>query len=151
MAKTIQKPIFTEDLSKYGRFLEASDVNIQASIETMQKEIETHRKICRIIRKYQLEKRVEKEDVFELVRSGCPDFVTLNAFEKLNGSQFNSLDELFDTPAEDIILDCSQTKCETCWKNYLNQMGRLLNQSFVDIKLYESNKEDNDGDPDPED
>lgn len=151
MARTIQKPIFTEDLSKYGRFLEASDVNIQASIDTMQREIDTHRKICRIIQTYQLEKRVEKEDVAELVKDGCPDFVTLNAFEKLNENQFGSLDELFNVPAEKIVLDCSQTKCETCWKNYLNQMARLLNQSFVDIKLYEPGKEKKDGNPDTED
>ena len=149
MAKTIQKQIFTEDLSKYGRFLEASDVNIQASIATMQQEIDMHKKICRIIEKYETARQVDKQDFDALVSSGCPDFVTLNAFEKLNGGTAASLDELFDMPTEEIVLDCSATKCETCWKNYINQMARLLNNSFIDVKLYET-EDKNDGNPDPE-
>ena len=150
MAKTIRKPFFTEDLTKYRHFLEASDVNIQASIATMQQEIDAHKKICALIEKYQTEQSVGKEDMAQLVQSGCPDFITLNAFEKLNGGMVGSLEELFDMPTEEAILDCSQMKCETCWKNYLNQMARLLNQSFVDIKLYDPSEDDDDGDTDPE-
>lgn len=151
MTRTIQKPIFTEDLSKYGHFLEASDVNIQASISTMQKEIDVHKKINTIIKKYNTGKQFDKQDLTDLVQSSCPDFVTMNAFEKLNSNLISSLDDLFNTPAEEVILDCSRTKCETCWKNYINQMARLLNQSFVDIKLYDLTTEDDDGDTDPED
>lgn len=149
MAKTIQKQFFTEDLTKYGHFLEASDVNIQASISTMQQEIDVHRKICGLIQKYKAGEPVGRDDLQILVQTTCPDFVTLNAFEKLNSGTALSLDDLFNTPAEDIVIDCSKTKCETCWKNYINQMARLLNQSFVDVKLYDPT-EDDDGNPDPE-
>ena len=149
MAKTIKKQIFTEDLSKYRHFLEASDVNIKASIQTMQQEIYMHKKICALIKKYQKTGEATKDDFQALSCISCPDFITLNTFEKLNAGAVQSFDELFDMPAEEVVMDCSKTKCEVCWKNYINQMARCLNQSFVDIKLYEK-KEDDDGDPDSE-
>jgi len=149
MAKTIQKHFFTEDLSKYKSFLEACDVNIQASISTMQQEINVHKKICALIQKYNTEKNVTQEDMASLVKDSCPDFVTLSAFDKLSTGTIESVDELFEMPGEEVVFDCSNTKCETCWKNYINQIAKLLNQGFVDIKLYEPTEDDN-GSTDPE-
>lgn len=146
MAKTFHKPIFTEDLSKYGAFLEASDVNIQASIQTMQQEIEMHQKICALIKQYETEGVASKDDFLSLSRISCPDFVTLNAFEKLSAGMASSLEELFEMPAEEVIVNCSKMKCDVCWKNYINQIARLLNMGFVDVKVYE--KGDDDGNPD---
>lgn len=150
MKKTIQKQFFTEDLSKYGHFLEASDMNIQASIDTMQQEIDVHKKIGALIKKFQDRQDITNDDLQPLVETSCPDFVTMHAFEKLNESLITSLDSFFDAPVEDTVFDCSKMKCETCWHNYINQMGRLLNQSFVDVKLYDPMGDEDDDDPDPE-
>ena len=149
MAKTIQKHFFTEDLSKYKHFLRASDVNIAASIATMQQEIDVHQKIIALIERYQTEKTADKKDLTELAAVSCPDFVTLNAFEKMNSNAYSSIDDLFNVPAEEIVLDCSKTTCELCWKNYINQIARLLNQSFIDVKLYDPTEDDH-GNQDPE-
>ena len=150
MAKSIQKQFFTEDLSKYKCFLEASDVNIKASIATMQQEIDVHKKICALIQKYKTEKHVDPEDIAGLVKTSCPDFVTLNTFEKLNGNPVESLDELLEMPTEEIVMDCSKTRCEICWKNYINQMARLLNRSFVEVKYYEPTEDKDDVNSDHE-
>jgi hypothetical protein len=66
MAKTIQKQFFTEDLSKYKHFLEASDVNIEASIATMRQEVDVHNKIIALINRYQTEGTADKKDLTEL-------------------------------------------------------------------------------------
>lgn len=148
MAKTIQKQFFTEDLSKYKHFLEASDVNIGASIATMQQEIDVHNKIIALIEQYQAQGTADKKDLTELARTSCPDFVTLNTFEKINSDFYASVEDLFNASAEEVVMDCSKTTCEICWKNYINQIARLLNQSMIDVKLYDPNEDDN-GNQDP--
>lgn len=136
MAKTLHKPIFTEDLNKYASFLEASDVNLEATITAMRKETQVHQQIRDIVKKYQEEKTVASEDFEALAKTSCPDFVTLNAFEKINDYAGNVESILRDSEAEESVFDCSGITCETCWKNYINHMARLLNQSYVDIKMY---------------
>ena len=149
MAKTIQKQFFTEDLSKYMHFLKASDVNIAASIATMQQEIDVHQKIIDLIKRHQSGETIDKKSLTELAKISCPDFVTLNAFEKINSDVYASIDDLFNTPAEEIVLDCSKMTCEICWKNYINQIARLLNQSFIDVKLYDPTGDNDHGNQDP--
>ena len=138
MAKTIYKPIFTEDLDKYRRFLEASNVNLEASVETMQNEITAKKKICNLIKTYQETKTLPPDAIESLIQTTCPDFITLSAFEKLNDNIFTSVETaLAETEAGEPVYDCSTITCETCWKNYINHMARLLNQSFIDVKMYD--------------
>ena len=142
MSKTLQKPIFTEDLDKYFRFLEASNVNLKVSAAAMQSEIKAKEQVCDLIRKYQDEKILSRPDLDAIIVTACPDFVTLSAFEKLNDCMFASVEAaLADAENGEPIYDCSSITCETCWKNYINHMARLLNKSFVDVKLYDKGDE----------
>ena len=138
----MNKPYFTEDLSNYMHFLEACNVNIAASIHTMQQEIDVHQKIIALIKRYQKGATAAKKDLTEITKICCPDFMAINALEKQNSDLYAS--------AEEIVLDCSKTTCEICWKNYINQTARILNRNFVDVKLYDPTEDDDHGNQDPE-
>lgn len=143
MAKTIQKPIFTEDLAKYRHFLEAADINLEASISTIVKEIETHKRLRDLIDIYQKNKELDPEKMSSLIKGSCPDFVSLAAFENLDSA--TSIESIFaEAEASNAIFNCTSVSCETCWKNYINHMARLLNNSMLDIKSYDP-EDDGDG------
>ena len=144
MGKTIRKQIFTEDTDKYCRFLSASDINLQASAAALQAEIATHKKIRDLIRLSRQNGHLDRERLTDLIGTSCPDFITMHAFQMFKGNiDTDTVDRCFvEAEQEAVLVNCAGTSCETCWKNYINQMSRLLNNSAVDIKSY-----DNPGEP----
>ena len=139
MGKTIRKQIFTEDTDKYCRFLSASDVNLQASSAALQAEIETHKKIRDLIQDCREMGRIDRDKLSSLVTASCPDFITMQAFQMFEDNIDNETVEKNFAAAEQesILVNCAGMSCETCWKNYINQMSKILNGSPVDIKQYD--------------
>lgn len=139
MGKTIKKQIFTENTDKYCRFLSASDVNLQASVASIQNEIDTHRKIRELVQNSEQARKLDHDKLSALITASCPDFITMHAFQLFgNKIDCESIEKNFATAEEEsVLINCAGISCETCWKNYINQMSRMLNGSVIDIKSYD--------------
>lgn len=139
MGKTIKKQIFTENTDKYCRFLSASDVNLQASVASIQAEIDTHQKIRELVNDCHQNGKIDREKLSTLIMASCPDFITMHAFQLFDDKiDCESIEKKFAVAEEEsILINCAGMSCETCWKNYINQMSRILNGSVIDIKSYD--------------
>ena len=138
MKKTIRKHIFTEDLTKYRNFLRACDFNMFATAAMLKNELTAHQYIEDLISIYTETGELSLEKMEALVKTSCPDFGMLQGFQNLQNATTEDRieDVLDDTGKNQVVINCAGIPCETCWKNYINQIAREINQSAIDIKLY---------------
>jgi hypothetical protein len=137
MKKTIRKQVFTEDLAKYYRFLCACDMNILTSMKTMRKEVDLHQKILKILENYTESGEVSEQSLNELIAAGCPDLEVLNTFIQLEEEIENKPTNVTITSQDDASYDCSNTSCQICWRNHINKIARMLNNSPIAVKEYD--------------
>ena len=130
------KPIFTEDMTKYKDFLSVTNEGLAKAAEEICSQIESRQKIIEIIQKYQDHHTVASKDLAELAKISCPDFHSLDAIiDKLvyeqdtSNASYSSINESYRAS-----INCAGKTCTECWKDYINATAHLLNVSPVDIK-----------------
>ena len=65
----------------------------------------------------------------ELVKISCPPFSDLYTFNDENEDSVASLEDAFKKSQNEIVVDCSTRTCKICWRNYINQMAKVMNQN----------------------
>ena len=135
--------LFTEDLTKYSAFLSATNEGLVRAIDDMKQQVEARKRILKIVEKQQNGQAVSIRDIAALAKKSCPDFHSLDTLIDL-------IDKLgIDPPAAFInesqyrrSLDCSGKTCTECWRSYINNTARILNESPIDIKNYDLDGDD---------
>ena len=132
-----ENSIFTEDLTKYGSFLEATNEGLTRAIEDMQKQIDTRKRILKLIQKHMDTKTVSSRDLSTIAKMSCPDFHSIDTLINLvKGFGIEPTASYLKESAYEKSIVCSGKSCAECWKNHINMTAHILNTAPVDIKNF---------------
>lgn len=138
-----ENSIFTEDLSKYGAFLHATNNGLEKAIVDMKQQVEARKKIIKIIDKYNTTHTTSIRDLNSLAKLSCPDFHSLdNLIELIEGFGMEPTKTYIKESAYKESINCAGKSCAECWKNYINTTAHILNTAPIDIKNFTMDKDD---------
>lgn len=138
-----ENSIFTEDLSKYGAFLHATNEGLEKAIIEMKQQIEARKKIIKIIEKYTETHTASTRDLNSLAKLSCPDFHSLDTLlDLIESFGIEPTSTYLKESSYKQSINCAGKSCAECWKNYINTTAHILNTAPVDIKNFTMDKDD---------
>ncbi len=140
-----ENSIFTEDLTKYGAFLHATNEGLTRAIEDMKQQIDARKRIIKIIEKYESTHTASMRDLSSLAKLSCPDFHSLDTLlELIEGFGIEPTASFLKEISYKKSINCADKTCPECWKAYINTTAHILNTAPVDIKNFTMDKDKDD-------